>query len=239
MSKTVSFCRHIEKEWLEQTLRWAASGSSLPELNDSIEQLLSSQVNTRENRRKARNLLTSIWRAPNDDNLNKFYQAGLTFHKKQDEYNLAIHWGMLVARKPFFMDVARFIGRTSKLNETFSLNQAQRRMKVIYGETETTSRALRAVLRTMIDLDVISRLSPSLYQAKLKFHHVESDMVNWLIKAKFISDETESRELDDALHDPVWFPFNISLHTNNIESDWFEQHQQGSSIYLFNKRESQ
>lgn len=238
MSKTVSFPRHIEKEWLEQTLRWAARGASLSELNDSIEQLLSAQINTRENRRKARNLLTSIWHCPNENNLSRFYQAGLDFHKEKDEYNLAIHWGMLVAKKSFFVDVARFIGRTSKLNETFSLDQAQRRMKLIYGDTETTSRALRAVLRTMMDLDAVTRLSPSVYQAKLKFHVVESDMVNWLLKAQFISDDTESRELDDALHDPVWFPFSMSLNANLIENKWFEQHQQGSSIYLFNKRES-
>ena len=61
MIKTPGFCRHIEKEWLEQTLRWVASEADSVQLNKNLEVFLGTYIATKENRRKARNLLTSIW----------------------------------------------------------------------------------------------------------------------------------------------------------------------------------
>lgn len=64
MVKTPGFCRHIEKEWLEQTLRWVASEADSVQLNKNLEVFLGTYIATKENRRKARNLLTSIWMRP-------------------------------------------------------------------------------------------------------------------------------------------------------------------------------
>ncbi|WJV76220.1 hypothetical protein QVN07_01630 [Escherichia coli] len=64
MIKTPGFCRHIEKEWLEQTLRWVASEADSVQLNKNLEVFLGTYIATKENRRKARNLLTSIWMRP-------------------------------------------------------------------------------------------------------------------------------------------------------------------------------
>jgi hypothetical protein len=64
MVKTPGFCRHVEKEWLEQTLRWVASEADSVQLNKNLELFLGAYIATKENRRKARNLLTSIWMRP-------------------------------------------------------------------------------------------------------------------------------------------------------------------------------
>ena len=81
MVKTASFCRHIEKDWLEQSLRWTANGVTPAQLNSNIENFLSVYIATKENRRKARNLLTSIWMSPSDEDSRSFFEISITLHK--------------------------------------------------------------------------------------------------------------------------------------------------------------
>lgn len=239
MVKTASFCRHIEKDWLEQSLRWTANGATPAQLNSNIENFLSVYIATKENRRKARNLLTSIWMSPSDENSRSFFEKSITLHKKADSFSLPIHWGMLIAKKPFFAEVARFIGRQTRLNDSFTFAQAYRRMSMLYGETESTSRALRAVLRTMIELEVLIRdPQASSYQIANMREPVCEKIANWLLNALFISTSSESMNLEDALNDQSFFPFIINLNAHNLDMSQFEQLQQGSSVIVFKKRYS-
>ena len=237
MVKTASFCRHIEKDWLEQTLRWVASEVSLSDLNDKIEHLLSASIKTPENRRKARNLLISIWSNKSDQEFNRFFETSLKLHKKADGFSLAVHWGMLIAKKPFFAEVARFIGRQLRLNDSFTFAIAYRRLSMFYGETESTSRALSAVLRTMIELGVITRdHKTGCYQIACSPKKVGARISNWLLLAIFIADAKESVNFDDVLSDHVFFPFSLELQQQNIDSSEFEQLVQGNALILFKKR---
>ncbi len=239
MVKTPGFCRHIEKEWLEQSLRWVANGASSAQLNNSLDNFLSAYIVSKENRRKARNLLTSVWTQPVDQYIKKFFDKGIELHKYAESFSLPIHWGMLIARKPFFAEVARFIGRQSRLNNTFTYAQAFRRMSMLYGETESTSRALRAVLRTMIELGVLIRdHQTSSYEISNMREPVCENIANWLLYARFISTSSESMNLEEAINDKVFFPFALNLSAYSLDMSQFEQLQQGSSVIVFKKRYS-
>ena len=100
MVKTPGFCRHVEKEWLEQTLRWVASETDSVQLNKNLELFLGAYIATKENRRKARNLLTSIWMRPKNKDV--FFDTSIQLHQEIDTFSLPIHWGMLISKKPFF-----------------------------------------------------------------------------------------------------------------------------------------
>ena len=146
---------------------------------------------------------------------------------------------MLIAKKPFFAEVARFIGRQTRLNDSFTFAQAYRRMSMLYGETESTSRAFRAVLRTMIELEVLIRdPQASSYQIANMREPVCEKIANWLLNALFISTSSESMNLEDALNDQSFFPFIINLNAHNLDMSQFEQLQQGSSVIVFKKRYS-
>ncbi|HED3824276.1 TPA: hypothetical protein R4200_004782, partial [Enterobacter hormaechei subsp. oharae] len=196
MVKTPGFCRHIEKEWLEQTVRWVASEADSVQLNKNLEVFLGTYIATKENRRKARNLLTSIWMRPKNKDV--FFETSIQLHQKIDAFSLPIHWGMLIAKKPFFAEVARFIGRQARLNDAFTFSQVFRRMSMLYGETQATSRALSAVLRTMIELGVIDRSNkPASYSVVPIQEKVSSHIANWLTTAAMISLNKVSISLDE------------------------------------------
>lgn len=234
MVKTPGFCRHVEKEWLEQTLRWVASETDSVQLNKNLELFLGAYIATKENRRKARNLLTSIWMRPKNKDI--FFDTSIQLHQEIDTFSLPIHWGMLISKKPFFAEVARFIGRQARLNDTFTFSQVFRRMSMLYGETQATSRALSAVLRTMIELGVIDRSNKlTSYSIVPIQEKVSTHIANWLTTAAMISLNKVSISLDEVLADQVFFPFQIDINLNTLDVSTFEYLQQGNSIVVFKR----
>lgn len=234
MVKTPGFCRHVEKEWLEQTLRWVASETDSVQLNKNLELFLGAYIATKENRRKARNLLTSIWMRPKNKDV--FFDTSIQLHQEIDTFSLPIHWGMLISKKPFFAEVARFIGRQARLNDTFTFSQVFRRMSMLYGETQATSRALSAVLRTMIELGVIDRSNKlTSYSIVPIQEKVSPHIANWLTTAAMISLNKVSISLDEVLADQVFFPFQIDINLNTLDVSTFEYLQQGNSIVVFKR----
>lgn len=237
MNKFTSFSRHLDKVWLEQTLAWVAEGATRERLNQQIEELLIASVATAENRRKARNLLVSIWALREQDDLASFDNRALAIYRKTEQSTLALQWGMLIARKPFFAAVARFIGRYCKLNDSFHYAQVNKRMCELYGETESTSRSTRAVLKTMQELGALVKDQTGAITPATQIKVVAADEINWLLKAQLMADNQTSRALDEALKDPVWFPFQMVFNNNQVDDLWFELHQQGNSLYLFLKQD--
>jgi hypothetical protein len=234
MVKTPGFCRHVEKEWLEQTLRWVASETDSVQLNKNLEVFLGAYIATKENRRKARNLLTSIWMRPKNKDV--FFDTSIQLHQEIDAFSLPIHWGMLISKKPFFAEVARFIGRQARLNDAFTFSQVFRRMSMLYGETQATSRALSAVLRTMIELGVIDRSNKlTSYSIVPIQEKVSTHIANWLTTAAMISLNKVSISLDEVLADQVFFPFQIDINLNTLDVSTFEYLQQGNSIVVFKR----
>lgn len=234
MVKTPGFCRHVEKEWLEQTLRWVASETDSVQLNKNLKLFLGAYIATKENRRKARNLLTSIWMRPKNKDV--FFDTSIQLHQEIDTFSLPIHWGMLISKKPFFAEVARFIGRQARLNDTFTFSQVFRRMSMLYGETQATSRALSAVLRTMIELGVIDRSNKlTSYSIVPIQEKVSTHIANWLTTAAMISLNKVSISLDEVLADQVFFPFQIDINLNTLDVSTFEYLQQGNSIVVFKR----
>ncbi|MBZ6770034.1 hypothetical protein FMJ84_27505 [Klebsiella oxytoca] len=234
MVKTPGFCRHVEKEWLEQTLRWVASEADSMQLNNNLEVFLGAYIATKENRRKARNLLTSIWMRPKNKDV--FFDTSIQLYQAIDSFSLPIHWGMLIAKKPFFAEVARFIGRQARLNNAFTFSQAFRRMSMLYGETQATSRALSAVLRTMIELGVLDRSDKLTSYSVVPFKEkVNNHIANWLTTAAMISLNKMSISLDEILTDQVFFPFQVDINLNTLDVSTFEYMQQGNAIIVFKR----
>lgn len=237
MNKFTSFSRHLDNVWLEQTLAWVAEGATRERLNQQIEDLLKASVATAENRRKARNLLVSIWSLREQADFASFDNRALAIYRKTEQSTLALQWGMLIARKPFFAAVARFIGRYSKLNDSFHYAQVNKRMCELYGETESTSRSTRAVLKTMQELGALIKDQTGAMTPATQIKLVAADEINWLLKAQLLADNQTSRALDEALMDPVWFPFQLAFNNNQVDDQCFELHQQGNSLYLFLKQD--
>jgi hypothetical protein len=235
MSKRVNYSRHVEAYWLDQTALWTAEGLSKLELYEKINSMLSPKINCKINLGKTRNQLTSLWFDNSSNVSSEFSEFAVDYVKANHDIPLAIHWGLLIAKKKFFADVARFIGRNSKLNDSFTYSQVQKRMVELYGDTETVKRGLRSVLKTMVDFGILLRGNSRVYQVNRINLAVPSNLINWLLCALLYSEDVMSKTLSDILDDAVWFPFELNIEPEDLDKQWFEVHQQGYELMLFRK----
>lgn len=235
MSKKVSFSRHIELQWLDSVAKWVAEDKEKKELEEQIDLMLLPSINCKVNRGKTRNQLTKLWFSSSDNIDSTFEQFAINTVKDSKHPDFLLHWGMLVAKNNFFADVVRFIGRREKHSDPFTYAQAQKKIVELYGDTETVKRSLRSVLKTLIDFNVLERKSNGTYKALSVGHDIPSNHKSWLLQSLMYNQDFQSRSLTDLLDDLVWFPFVFSVSVNELETTWFDLHQQGNELILFKK----
>lgn len=235
MSKRVNFSRHIEIQWLDSVAVWVAEGKQKKELDEQIDLMLEPSVTCKVNRGKTRNQLTKLWSPKSDDVTESFTQFAIEAVLGSERPDFVLHWGMLVAKNNFFSDVVRFIGRREKYAEVFTYAQVQKNIVELYGDTETVKRGLRSVLKTLVDCRVLERQTNRTYKAHKHEHKVESKYKSWLLQSLMYNQRYRSRSLADMLDDLVWFPFVFSVSVNELETTWFDLHQQGNDLVLFKK----
>ncbi|HFD0647961.1 hypothetical protein [Vibrio parahaemolyticus] len=179
--------------------------------------------------------LTKLWSPKSDDVTESFTQFAIEAVLGSERPDFVLHWGMLVAKNNFFADVVRFIGRREKHAEVFTYAQVQKNIVELYGDTETVKRGLRSVLKTLVDFRVLERQTNRTYKAHKLEHVVESKYKSWLLQSLMYNQRYRSRSLADMLDDLVWFPFVFSVSVNELETTWFDLHQQGNDLVLFKK----
>lgn len=235
MSKRVNFSRHIEIQWLDSVAVWIAEGKQKKELDEQIDLMLKLSIKCKVNRGKTRNQLTELWSPKSDDVTESFAQFAIEAVLNSEHPDFVLHWGMLVAKNNFFADVVRFIGRREKHAEVFTYAQVQKNIVEQYGDTETVKRSLRSVLKTLVDFRVLERQMNRTYKAHKLEHNVETKYKSWLLQSLMYNQRYRSRSLVDMLDDLVWFPFVFSVSVNELETTWFDLHQQGNDLVLFKK----
>ncbi len=235
MSKRVNFSRHIEIKWLDQVAEWVAQGYEKKELDELVDLMLQSSVSCKVNRGKTRNQLINLWSSHSDSITHSFNQFAIDDVAKSDHPDFVLHWGLLIAKNNFFADVVRFVGRRGKHGESFTYSQVQKYIVELYGDTETVKRSLRSVLRTLVDFKILVRQSNRAYETQKLNCRVETKYKSWLLQSLIYNQDFRSRALTDLLDDLVWFPFTFAVSVNELETTWFDLHQQGNEVVLFKK----
>jgi len=235
MSKRVNFSRHIELQWLDAVANWVAQGQDKKELGEQIDLMLEPLVSCKVNRGKTRNQLIKLWSYGSERIASSFDKFAINAVVESDHPDFVLHWGMLVAKNNFFADIVRFIGRREKHLDSFTYAQVQKNIVELYGDTETVKRSLRSVLKTLIDFQILKRQSNRTYVALTFDSRVEGKYKSWLLQSLMYNKNYQSRALTDMLDDLIWFPFKFSVSINELETTWFDLHQQGNDLVLFKK----
>jgi len=214
--KQIGFSQRIRLEWLEQTASLVLAGNDKAAINDSLQALLKEKVSiggkaVRGNREKAITILIKIWlNVPKD--LEALRTDGLELLRKLPRKNqIAVHWGMSMAVYPFWAAVASHTGRLLRLQGTAAITHVQRRVREQYGERETVSRAVRRIIRSFVDWDVLRKTSEKgVYTQGLSLSIQDSKLISWLVEASLHSQSRGSATIKDLLDSTRLFPFRLA-----------------------------
>jgi len=234
MKVSIGFNRHLESDWLAQTASWVANDIAGNELKQKIDELLTPAFSSQVAKDKTRNLLFGIWCKLPKHIPNSFQKDAAELLMENSELNLVFHWGMMLAKYPFFKSVVEQIGKLTKLNDTFIYSQLEQRITETYGDTSTIKRSMQFVVRTLMNLELLSNPKQGVYQLRKPISVSKPEIKAWLVEASIYSESVTSRSLNAINDETVWFPFNLYFDESDLSSNSrLEPHQQFSDTVVF------
>ncbi|ODR87376.1 hypothetical protein [Shewanella xiamenensis] len=234
MKPIIGFNRHLEMNWLTQTAIWAAGGFDGVELKKHIDSLLAPSFSSQVAMDKTRNLLFGIWSSQSKASPQSFHDEACKLLLSHSEQSLVLHWGLLIARYPFFYSVVSQLGRMARHDRAFVYGQLEQRVADEYGDTSTIKRSMQFVIRTLTNLGLISNAKTGVYQLSKPITVTSPVLVAWLAQAIILANDDRSRSLERLNSDPAVFPFDLLFSENSLsQSACLELHHQASDTVVF------
>ncbi len=214
--RPVGISQRVRLEWLDEAAGLVRAGHDCAHVAATLNEMLLDKVSVggtavRGNREKTVTILTRIWcRLPS--RLTPLRDAALPLLDHTDAAGrLTIHWGMTMAAYPFWSVVAARVGRLLRLQGVATAAQINRRVQEHHGERPTVVRATRRVLRSFVNLGVLSDTAIRGRYASAEVHPISSpELVAWLAEAALHVRDGEPAQPSNLLNHPSLFPFRVS-----------------------------
>ena len=234
MKPIIGFNRHLEMDWLVQTASWSANGIHGQALKNKIDSLLAPSFDSKVAQDKTRNLLFGIWDSDSKSVPKAFHSDACKLLIEHSEINIAIHWGMMLVKYPFFYNIVVQIGRMTKHEGLFIYNQLEQRITEIYGDTSTIKRCMQFVVRTLINLELLSNPKSGTYQLRKSIKIKHDNVIAWLTEVSVRAQGNSSKSMSAIINDPAWFPFDINFNENRLSSNIrLDVHHQANDAIIF------
>ncbi|MBN1138350.1 MAG: hypothetical protein JXM73_17305 [Anaerolineae bacterium] len=234
MNRIIGFDRKLQLDWLDYTVGLCQDALSPKVIGERLDARLSSEIGGSEARRKTITVLLRIWanvpaaqQSLRDEGLDMASRIGL-------EERLWLHWGMSLLAYPFFRDVASVVGQLGSLQGTFSQAQVQRRMIETWGQRTTLERAVRRLLRTFVEWQVLFDAGDRGSYHLVPAHQTDNRaLALWLMECALRANEAEQVPLGDMARLPYNFPFELTAFVGELRrSQRFETARQGLDLEM-------
>ncbi|WP_446915439.1 hypothetical protein, partial [Klebsiella pneumoniae] len=77
-----------------------------------------------------------------------------------------------------------------------------------YGDTSTIKRCLQFVVRTLMNLELLSNPKSGMYQLRKAIRISHDSIVAWLVEVSVRAQGNSSKSMTAIINDPAWFPFD-------------------------------
>ena len=234
MKQIIGFDRRLDLDWLDATVAFCQQNVDSGWVARRLRQYLEAEVAGEEARRKTITVLSRIWvNVPDVHSCQRDEALGLVTEIAAEE-RLWLHWGMSLLAYPFFRDVAATVGLLSRLQGVLSLAQVQRRMIESWGERTTVQRAVRRILRTLVDWDVLQDTDErGSYDVAPSRQSQNKDLVLWFLDCALRANGYEQVPLRELAQLPYAFLFDLLRFVDDVRRcGRFEVSRQGLDLEM-------
>lgn len=233
MNRLIGFDRKLQLDWLDATVGLCQESLDSSIVAARLHQRLESEIEGSEARCKTITVLLRIWvnvtlkdRPLRDEALQLASQIS-------SEERLWLHWGMSLLAYPFFRDVAATVGQLSRLQGVLSHAQVQRRMIENWGQRTTLQRAVRRLLRTFIDWNVLQETDVRGSYNVAPPRRTENQTLSlWLLECTLQANGVET-PLMALMRSPQLFPFDLTSYAGSLrQSDRFVVSREGLDLEI-------
>ena len=180
-------------------------------------------------RKKAATIMTRIWNQPywQDESHHE------TLKKTLKNQRLVGYWGLFVTAYPFFRDTAATIGRFLTLSDHFTTRQVYDRLAAQYGDTERIKVAVRMILGSLTEWQVLTRVKRGEYRLGITPVVVkERTSLAFVMHASLYALAQEWMAMDGLIYLPWWFPFRIQPYRAAFQESGFLVELSGDDHFM-------
>ena len=217
MAKMVGLSRNLKLKWLNKVVELASGELTEQEIKDQLNEYLSFEISSPTNIRKTREILMNIWVYKNEVN-SKLRDEAISIIQDMPEYALVVHWCMMMATYPVFVDMCKLIGRLSEFQDEISLSQIKLRLYDEWGERTTLYHSIDKLISTLKELNVLSCDHPGKYQ--IEKHTVHNRRVSaFMVYTRMLVDDSGYYSFSELNNSRYFFPFQYAVEKELLIGD--------------------
>lgn len=217
MAKMIGLSRNLKLQWLNKVVELVVEGLTEQEIKEQLNEYLSFEIESPTNIRKTREILMNIWVYENEQS-KEIKSYALELITAYPEYSLEIHWCMMLATYPVFVDMCKLIGKMSEFQDEITLAQLKQKLFDEWGERTTLFHSIDKLISTLKALDVMSCEKPGKYY--INTHKVANcKIVAFMVYAIMIIDDSGYYTLTDINSSTYLFPFEYKLEKASLMED--------------------
>lgn len=215
----------IQKEWMDRVVQMMLAGMAEREIRADLDAYLSTQKQSGgfgERGKRTYGLaigMLASWFSPDDD-LRPLRDDALKLARNMSPKEwLPLHWAIISASYPFWLNVAKQVGRLLNLQDQITQAQVFGRLTEQYGDRETVSRNARYTVRSFVAWGVLQDS-----KAKGCYEHAETLRVEdqslavLLLEAALHATPEGKGSIGLLLNTPAFFPFSLPVINGVIAS---------------------
>lgn len=217
MAKMVGLSRNLKLQWLDKVAELVLEGLPEEEIKTQLNEFLGFEIKSPTNVRKTREILMNIWVYDNDLS-KKIKGEALALFKSNPEYNLVIHWCMMLAAYPVFVDMCKLIGKILEFQDEIILSQLKQKLFDEWGERTTLFHSIDKLVATLKSMDVLVSLKPGKYH--INFHKVNNlKVTSFIVQLMMIVDNRGYYSFENLNSSTYMFPFIYKIEKETIYED--------------------
>ncbi len=231
MAKMVGLSRNLKLPWLNQITSIMAENLPEEQIKERLNEYLRFEIESPTNLRKTREILMNIWYYENEYT-EKLRDTALALIKEYPDYAMEIHWCMILAAYPIFMDTCKLIGKMSEFQDEITLAQMKQKIYDEWGERTTLYHSIDKLVATMKAFDVLTCEKPGKYH--IKIHRVSKDEIaSFMVYTAMNIDGSAYYSLQGINSFVYLFPFEYQVSKELLlQDDRFEMHNFGGELSI-------
>lgn len=210
MAKVVGFSRNIKSSWLNKAASLFGENLTEEEYKKELNEYLSYEISSPTNLRKTREILMRVWYYSDDAIITLYRQEAFSLLKKYPDYDIPIHWCLLLLIYPVFADLCKLTGRIAEFNDMVILKQLKQKLFDEWGERSTLFHSTDKIIATMKELGVIFSEKPGVY--RISSIEIKNEKISsFLLRTAMVVDNGSYYSYTELNSFNILFPFKYSI----------------------------
>lgn len=234
MDKNIGFRRNIYLSWLDATASLCTQTADIDYIRARLEPIVEQQVESKENRRMAIDILINIWVRTGDEHPELRTQAVEVYSQTElVEERVWLHYGLTMLYYDFFRLGVAAIGQISRFSDVITPSDVKRRIFAERGQLGALEKATERIIFSLRNWGILADSAQrySYEPLRQRLTSTRPQLEQWLLATALSANPAQELPFSDLVRLPELFPFRFTVQVDDLRcSSRFEVHRQGLGL---------